>query len=150
MLGAHSRALISVVDKVCVSGRQWNCVRTDIEISAECLQSYTDYLGEAGEKQERKSLPHPVRQISEYLTVTCFRPAPVGDLSPDEEKINDRLTLEESMPLCSLMKRPSWAGDLLRIGATSCCEIFTFPDGWTFCVLILVKKAPVLSSWDGF
>ena len=32
VLGAHSRALISVVDKACVSGRQWQCVLTDIEV----------------------------------------------------------------------------------------------------------------------
>ena len=96
VLGANSRVLISVVDKACVSGRQWQCVRTDIEVLAECLQSYTDYLGEAGEKQKgRQSLPYPVRQISEYLTVTCVRPAPVGDLSADEKKINGWLTLEE-------------------------------------------------------
>ena len=69
---AHARALFSLVQKPCLSSPAWQAICNDIEVLANTLQGYSDYLKAANEKQQQRQAQHePVRQLSDHVTVRC-------------------------------------------------------------------------------
>ena len=94
-VGLHSRALTALLDKPCISGHLWSEVQTDIEGLVESLTGYQPYLENSREKQtERQRLPHPVRQVSDAITVTYHSPGALAGLSVDEKNLHDRIGSE--------------------------------------------------------
>lgn len=96
-LGAHARALLSLVAKPILAGNDWRAMRDDVEGLATAMMGYCEYLEAACEKQkERQSRPQPVRQISTNVSVTCLAPVQLSELSPAERKLNDWMVLEDA------------------------------------------------------
>ena len=96
-LGAHARALLSLVAKPIIAGNEWRAVRDDVDGLAAAMMGYCEYLEAACEKQkERQARPQPVRQISANVSVTCRTPVQLSELSPAERKVNDWMVLEDA------------------------------------------------------
>ena len=88
-LGAHSRALLALLEKPCISGHAWSSVRKDIEGMADTCQAYQEYLeSSAIEQTQRQRQTHPVRQVAENMSVSFHSPGSVSNFSNQEEKLD--------------------------------------------------------------